>query len=109
MLVGVGREEGFGGAGEHGGARVVHLVDPVAEAHQPFAAGELLAQHRLGPFGRADLEDRVERRAGRAAVQRTLERADRADQRREEVERVETITRRVKVEALALWSHTVTR
>ena len=48
----------------------------MAEAHQPLARFDFLAQHFLGAGDVADLEDHVQRRAGRAAVQRTLERAD---------------------------------
>lgn len=62
--------------GEHVGARIAHAVDAVAETHQTLAAGELLAQHRLGAVGGADLEDHVERGAGSAAVERPFESAD---------------------------------
>ena len=79
------REQPLGGGGEHVGARVANLVDAVAESHQPLAAFDLPAQQRFGARGVADLEHHVERRAGRAAVQRPLQRADRADDRRDEV------------------------
>ena len=78
-------EEPLGGGGQHVGPRIAHLVDAVAEAHQLLAAGDLVAQHRLGPRRLADLEHHVEGRTGRAAVERALERAERADHRRDQV------------------------
>ena len=70
---------------EHVGARIANLVDPMAEAHEPLAALDLAAQHGLGARRVADLEHHVERRARRAAVQRPLERADRAGHGRDEI------------------------
>jgi len=72
-------------SGEHVGPGVAHPVDPVAEAHQPLAALELRPQHRLGPLRRADVEDRLEHRARRPAVERPLERADGRGDRRDQV------------------------
>ncbi len=43
------------------------------EAHQALAALELMAQQRLGALGRPDLEDHVQRGAGRTAVQRAFQ------------------------------------
>ena len=57
----------------------------MAESHQPFAAIELGADHRFGALGSADLEHHVERRTGRAAMQRALERADGAGDRGDDV------------------------
>jgi hypothetical protein len=85
LAVAAGGVELGGGPLQHLGARVAHLVDAVAEAHQPLAAGEHGAHVGLGPLGAADREDHVEGRAGRAAVQRPLQRAEGAHQGREHV------------------------
>jgi len=70
---------------EHVGARIADAVDAVAESHQPLAAIELRADHVVGALGRADLEDHVERRPRRAAVQRPFEGPDGAGDGRDDV------------------------
>src|SRR5437763_7098325 len=56
------------------GARVVVLVDAVAEAHQPPFAGLDLLDERGNVPDRADLAQHLEDRLVRAAVQRAVER-----------------------------------
>src|SRR5438132_12725977 len=81
----ISTEEPLGGGSEDVGPRVAHFVHAMAETHQPFSRLDFPAQHLFGSRRIADFEDHVERRAGRAAMQRTLERADRADNRRNEI------------------------
>src|SRR5262245_21561274 len=83
--IAVVRIEPLGGVRQHVGARVAHAVDTMAESHQALAAIELRADDGLGVFGRADFQHHVERRTGRAAVKRTLERAEGACDRRAHV------------------------
>ena len=75
----------------------------MTEPHQLLAGLDLLSQIRFRSRRIADLEDHVERRTGRAAVQRTLQRADgsddcgheigsgRSDHSRRECRRVEAV------------------
>ena len=70
-----------GDAAQHDRARIVGLVDGVAEPHDAVAAGHRVADPGLGAVGRADGVEGVERAARRAAVQRTRERAQRGDDR----------------------------
>jgi hypothetical protein len=81
----------------------------MAEAHETLAGVELRSNDGLGPIGRADLEDHVERRAWGAAVQWALERAKAPVMAEITSECVEAITRAVNVEALRPWSETVIR
>jgi len=57
----------------------------MSEPHQPLAAIQFRADDGLGAVRGADLQDGVERRTGCSAVERTLERADRAGDRRNEI------------------------
>ena len=75
----------LGDLAQRRGARVVGAVDAMAEAHQPLAAVERLADPRLGVLGRADLAELVDDLRRRAAVERPLHRADRARDRRRDV------------------------
>ncbi len=82
-------------------ARVVGAVDAMAEAHDPLAAADELADPRLGPLGRADLVELVHDLRRRPAVERALQRADRAARPPTTMsERVDVMTRAVNVEAL---------
>ncbi len=72
----------------------------MAEAHQPLAAGQGVADPRLGLVGRADLAELVDDLRRRAAVERPLHRPDRPDTADARSERVEVMTRAVNVEAL---------
>ena len=65
--------------------RVVRLVDAVAEAHDALAALDGPADVGLGPVGRADGVEHVERPAGGPAVQRARQRPDGGHDRRCEV------------------------
>jgi len=56
-----------------------------AEAHETLAALESPPQDALRPIGALDLEDKFERRSWRAAMQRPLQRADRAGDRGDHV------------------------
>ena len=75
----------LGGACQDVGARIANPVDAVAESHDALAAIQLRANDRLGAVRRADFEHHVERGTGRAAVQRTFERADGAGDGRDHV------------------------
>ena len=66
------------------GARVAHLVDAVAEAHQPVAARQRPGEPGLGVAGLGDGVEHVEHRSGRAAVQRALQGAEPGDRRRDQ-------------------------
>ena len=66
-------------------ARVVGPVDPVAEAHQPLAAGDRVADPLLGVLRRADPVDLLDDLRWGAAVERALHRADRAGHRGRDV------------------------
>ena len=57
----------------------------MAEAHDPLAPPDELADPRLGPFGRADLVELVDHLGRGAAVERALQGADRAADRGGEV------------------------
>ncbi len=85
LQVAVGGVHLLGGLRQHLGAGVAHFVNTMAEAHQTLALFEFGAQVRLGIGFGGDLEDHIERRAGRAAVQRPLQRTDRADHRRHHI------------------------
>ncbi len=52
-------------------ARVLALVDPVAEAHDPAASPDRVADPGLGPVRAPDVVEHLEHAGGRAAVQRT--------------------------------------
>ncbi len=52
--------EGAGHVAQEHRPRVVGLVDPVAEAHDPVAPGHRLPDPGLGPVGRADVVEHVE-------------------------------------------------
>ena len=65
--------------------RVLGLVDAVAEAHQPVAAVERRRQPGIDVVGRADRVQHVQHLRRRPAVQRPLQGADRAGQRRAHV------------------------
>jgi len=67
------------------GTRVTHAVDAMSESHETLAPIELGADDRFRALGSADFEDHVQRGTRRPAVQRTLERADRAGDRRNDV------------------------
>src|ERR1051325_9412267 len=58
------------------GTRIADAIDAMAEAHQALSAIEFRANDSLGALGTADLEDHLERRPGRAAMQRPLQCAD---------------------------------
>src|ERR687887_254862 len=49
-----------GNALQHVGARVAHAIDTMAEAHQPLAARERIAQPRVDPGLVADRIEHVE-------------------------------------------------
>ena len=85
-------------------ARVVGLVDAVAEAHEPVAALDRVAQPRLGVVGGADRVEHVERAARRAAVQRARQRADAPTTAAPRSAPVDVMTRAVNVDALKPWS-----
>ena len=73
----------------------------MAEAHDPLAAGDGVADPLLGALRRADLVELVDDLGRGAAVERPLERADRAAHRATRGrDRVEVMTRAVNVEAL---------
>ena len=76
LHVAAAQKHPLGGDVENISAGVAHPINPVAEAHQLLAPFELVAQIRFGARRLADFEDHVERGAGRAAVQRPLERTD---------------------------------
>ena len=57
----------------------------MSESHEALAAIEFGADDGFRALGRADLEHHVERGTGRAAMQRALERADRAGDRRDDI------------------------
>jgi hypothetical protein len=67
------------------GAGVGGAVDGVAETHDPLAAGDGVAHPGGGVGGRADGVERVERPAGRPAVQRPRQRAEGGDHGRAQV------------------------
>ena len=81
----------------------------MAEAHDPLARRELAAHPGVDPVRGADRVEGVQGPARRAAVQRTGERADGADEAGGQSAPVEAITRAVKVEALKPWSTVATR
>jgi predicted amidohydrolase YtcJ len=64
------------------GARVAHPIDAVAETHQPIAAVERRLEPGAGVLRLADGVQHLDHRAGRAAVQRTLQGADPGQHRR---------------------------
>ena len=78
-------ETAFGSLRQDVRSRIPHLVDAVAESHQLLTGFDLPAQEGLGPRRVGDLEDHVERGSGRTAVQRSLQRANGADDRRDQI------------------------
>ncbi len=75
----------LGDLAQGGGARVVGPVDAVAEAHDPAVVGDRLAGPGLGVVDRADLVELADDLRRGAPVERALECADRAADRRGEV------------------------
>ena len=75
-LVGV---DALGDAAEEQRARVVGLVDAVAEPHDLLAAGDVVDEVGPGVLGGADRLEQVERPRRRAAVQRARQGADATD------------------------------
>ena len=73
--------DALGHAPQEQRAGVVGLVDAVAEAHDPLAAGDGVDEVGAGVVDGADGVEQVERPAGRAAVQRAGQGADAADHR----------------------------
>ena len=67
----------LGDRAQRGGARVVRAVDAVAEAHQPLAAVERVADPGFGRCRGLHLAELVDDLGRRAAVERSLHRADR--------------------------------
>src|SRR5689334_22938852 len=63
---------------QHVGSRITNFVDAMAESHEPLAAIELGAKNGFGALRHANLEDHVECGTRCAAVERTLQGADRA-------------------------------
>ena len=63
---------------EHVRSGVADLVDAVAKTHDAPAGGQLIPYPALGATSGLDVLEHVEHRTRRAAVQRTLEGADRA-------------------------------
>jgi hypothetical protein len=94
-----GLRRGARGLLQHRRARIAHAVDAVAHAHDPAAREELALDPGLGVLGGADGVEHVEHGAGRAAVERALERADAATTEETGSEPVEVTTRAAKVEA----------
>ena len=82
----------------------------MAETHEPFTGFEFFTKEKLGVIGVANRFEHENDGAGCAAVEGSFERADRSRNRAEtKSERVETMTRAVKVEAFMPWSITVLR
>ncbi len=79
------RIEALCGLGQDVCARIAHPVDAMSESHQALSPFELGADDGLGALGRADFEDHVERRAGRPAMQRSLERSHRPRDRGDDI------------------------
>ena len=86
--------------GEDVGAGIAHLVDAVAESHQLLAAPRFCAQDRFGARRVADLEDHLERRPWRAAVERPFQAPSAPTTADTRSEPVEVMTRAVNVDAL---------
>ncbi len=68
---------------QHIGARIAHAIDAMPEPHQPLAARQCRLQPRPDIVVGRDRIEHVEHRAGRPAMQRSLERAQPPDDRGE--------------------------
>src|SRR5215213_5400855 len=66
-------------------ARILGLVDAVSKTHEAVTAIERLGQPAIDVFSRTDRLQHVQHLRWRAAVERTLQRADRAGNRRTEI------------------------
>src|SRR5262249_33927820 len=69
---------------EHVGARIAHTVDAMAEAHQAFLARERVFEPGTNVLETADGIEHVEHRPGRAAMQRSLQGTQCADDGRQQ-------------------------
>ena len=76
------RAELVRGAAEDARPRILGAVDAMAEAHDPLAAVEQVADVGVGVAARLDLVEHLQHARRSAAVQRPGERADRRGERR---------------------------
>src|SRR6266705_1144586 len=80
-LIAAARIEAFGSSGKHIRTRVTHAVDAMSESHETLAPIEFGADDTFRPFGSTDFEHHIQRRTRCAAMQWTLECADGAGDR----------------------------
>jgi hypothetical protein len=78
LPVAAARVELVSGSGQYIRAWIAHPIDSVSESHEALTLIQLGAKDSFGTLRTADFEDHLERRAGRAAMERTLEGAHRA-------------------------------